>query len=169
MRKIASFLLSGATYFAFAQGPSPSPVPSAAPSAAPPSPISKSASNLSAELQSYLEPFIYDMKDRKDPFRPYSEAANRGNGDGEFEGPMLPLQRFELDDFQLIGIIWDVKEPKAMFMDPSSQIHVLSRDDRIGRNNGFIAAIREGEVVVVETVVARGETIRSARVLKISR
>jgi type IV pilus assembly protein PilP len=119
--------------------------------------------------QSYLEPFIYDMKDRKDPFKPFVESIGGPTGEGAFEGPLLPLQRFDMDDLRLIGIIWDVKEPKAMFMDPESKVHILSRDDRIGKNNGYVAAIREGEVVVVETIRAKGESITTSRVLKISR
>jgi type IV pilus assembly protein PilP len=161
------WLLSLYGFSAFAQqstslAPSPSPQPSATPDAPP-------VKIMSAELQSYLEPFIYDAKNRRDPFHQYFEPGTPGSGEGEFQGPLLPLQRFDLDDIHLIGIIWDVREPKAMFMDPNSQVHILAREDRIGKNNGFLAAIREGEVVVIETIRTRGETIRTTRVIKISR
>ncbi len=153
-----------------AQAPTASPSANPSPSSAPNIATDpKAVFNLSVEMQSYLEPFIYDMKDRKDPFKPFVESIGGPTGEGAFEGPLLPLQRFDMDDLRLIGIIWDVKEPKAMFMDPESKVHILSRDDRIGKNNGYVAAIREGEVVVVETIRAKGESITTSRVLKISR
>lgn len=64
---------------------------------------------------------------------------------------MTPLQRYELNEFKLVGIMWDVHDPKAMFVDPDHQVHVVGRDESIGKKNGYIAAIREGEVVVVES------------------
>ena len=147
-------------------GPAPSPQPLPQPSVG--AAKDASGSGISAELQSYIEPFLYDMRDRKDPFRPFFEEGG-ANNEGDFEGPLMPLQRYDIDEIRLIGIIWDVKEPKAMFMDPNSQIHILSREERIGRNNGYLAVIREGEVVVIENIKAKGEMIRTPRVMKISR
>lgn len=135
-----------------------------APSAPTEVPAQVTATN---DIQSFLEPFIYDTKGRRDPFQPYVEM--RAPEEGEIQGPLLPLQRFDIDDIKLTGIIWDVKNPKALFIDPGKQTHVLGRDDRIGRNNGYIAVIREGEVVVVEAQRIRGETVYSTRILKLSR
>ena len=119
------------------------------------------------DIQSFLEPFIYDTKGRRDPFQPYVEM--RAPEEGDIQGPLLPLQRYDIDDIKLTGIIWDVKNPKALFIDPGKQTYVLGRDDRLGRNNGYIAVIREGEVVVVEAQRIRGETVYSTRILKLSR
>lgn len=119
------------------------------------------------DFQSFLEPFIYDTKGRRDPFRPYVEM--RAPEEGEMQGPLLPLQRYDIDDIKLTGIIWDVRNPKALFIDPGKQTHILGRDDRIGRNNGYIAVIREGEVVVVEAQRIRGETVYSTRIMKLPR
>lgn len=119
------------------------------------------------DFQSFLEPFIYDIKGRRDPFKPYVEM--KAPEEGDMQGPLLPLQRYNIEEIILTGIIWDVKNPKALFIDPSKQTHILGRDDRIGKNNGYIAVIREGEVVVVEAQRIRGETVFSTRVMKLSR
>jgi type IV pilus assembly protein PilP len=37
-----------------------------------------------------------------------------------------------------------------MVVDPAGGVHYLKVKTRIGRKNGFVAAIREGEVVVTE-------------------
>jgi type IV pilus assembly protein PilP len=121
-------------------------------------------SGLSSELESFLEPYIFDPKGRRDPFRPYAEGPV---DEGEMAGPLLPLQQYDLDQLRLVGIIWNVNEPKAMFVDPKSQIHIVRRDERIGRRNGYVAVIREGEVVVVEAVNVNGDLMYSTRVIKI--
>lgn len=119
------------------------------------------------DIAAFLQPFIYRADNRRDPFEPYSEV--KPSGDGNMSMVRLPLQRFDIDDIRLIGIIWDVENPRAMFLDPSKAVHVLGKDDRIGRSNGYIAVIREGEVVVVEPVTIRGELAYSTRIMKITR
>jgi type IV pilus assembly protein PilP len=120
-----------------------------------------------AELEGFLEPFLYDMVNRRDPFLPYAEFQPQTD-----EGPtraLTPAQRFALEELQLVGVMWDVKDPKAMFMDPEKEVLVLGRDESIGNRNGYIAAIREGEVVVVEAIRKRGDIIYRTRVLRIER
>lgn len=120
-----------------------------------------------AELEGFLEPFLYDMVNRRDPFLPYAEFQPETD-----QGParaLTPAQRFALDELQLVGVMWDVKDPKAMFMDPEKEVLVLGRDESIGNRNGYIAAIREGEVVVVEAIRKRGDIIYRTRVLRIER
>jgi len=122
--------------------------------------------NEGISLEGFLEPFIYDPKGRRDPFQPYVDVPQLQ--EGGLAGPLLPLQQYDVDQLKLIGIIWDVADPKAMFVDPKGQVHVVRRDERIGRKNGYIAVIREGEVVVVEAVNVRGDFMYSTRVLKIA-
>lgn len=144
-----------------APGTPPAPAPAenqAAP--APPQMNAERADDIS-ELQGFLEPFTYDSNNRRDPFQPYMEYKD----DRNFE----PTQKFELDDFQLVGIMWDNSDPKAMFIDPEQKVHIVGRDESIGRRNGYIAAIREGEVVVVESQRKQGDIVYKTKVLKISR
>lgn len=154
--------------------PAPPPPPPGNPAGTTPAPGAAEADapidpNIPAEsprVDSFLEPFIYEAEGRRDPFKPPSEDTPTI---GDVSGPYLPLQRYDLRDLFLIGIIWGVKEPKAMFLDPNKVVHILGKDDRIGRNNGYIAVIREGEVVVVETVEVRGELAYTTQVIKITR
>lgn len=120
-----------------------------------------------AELEGFLEPFIYDIVNRRDPFQAYAEYVPV-----DVEGPpraLSPAQRWELEQLKLIGIMWDIKDPKAMFLDPEEEVMILGRDESIGNRNGYIATIREGEVVVVEAIRKRGDIIYRTRVLRIER
>jgi len=118
-------------------------------------------------IQTFLEPFIYDVDGRRDPFVPFNEqGAIVGDN---VNSVLLPLQRFELSEIRLVGIIWNIRMPKAMFIDPNKRIHILKKDDRIGRRNGYLAAIREGEVVIVETV-NKGEGLTyTSQILRLER
>jgi type IV pilus assembly protein PilP len=100
-------------------------------------------------LADIIEDYDYSPKDKRDPFQPFE----RPRGQTGLVGPLWPLQGFDLDQLHLVGIIWDVKNPKAMITDPTGKGYVVKVNERIGRNNGYIARIREGEIVVVESVV----------------
>jgi len=117
----------------------------------------------------YLQPYKYDAENRRDPFRSFSFKGGDNIDPGATVFPILPLQRYDLDELKLIGIMWDVRVPKAMFLDPNKEVHTLGKDDRIGRNNGYIAVIREGEVVIVEAQKIREELVYTSRVLKMDR
>ena len=146
-----------------AQDPNPQAAPAAVPATAP-------------DVQGFLEPFVYDPRGRRDPFKPYGGIQMEGAPTTTPATPVeplaegKPLQSFDLDQFRLVAVMWDVNMPKAMFMDPRAQIHIVGRDERIGRKNGYIAAIREGEVVVVEQIKNDdNQTSYSTKVLRIQR
>lgn len=173
---LAFYLMSPSTPTGRAQDPAadpnlikgaPSaPAPADAQSAQPQNPNGLSQESVGQTIQTFLEPFIYQGDNRRDPFAPFQEFDPTG---GAVAGPVLPLQRFDIDELKLVGVIWNVPNPKAMFTDPTNRVHILGKDDRIGRNNGYIAVIREGEVVIVETVTVRGELAYSTRVLQLPR
>ena len=127
------------------------------------------------DFQGFLEPFVYDPRGRRDPFKPYAGIVD--DATKRIENTLLsedtnqqPLQSYDLDQFKLVAVMWDIRTPRAMFMDPKAQVHIVGRDERIGRKNGYIAAIREGEVVVVEQVKNEdNQSSYSTKVLRIQR
>ncbi len=120
-----------------------------------------------AEL-SFLEPYVFDIREgRRNPFRPPMSIEESSKSNAAFPG--TPLERYELEEIRLIGIMWEIKTPKAMFVDPQGEVHILAKDDRIGRKHGYIAVIREGEVVVVEPSSFGGESAFSTRILQLDK
>ncbi|MBK9293202.1 MAG: pilus assembly protein PilP [Oligoflexia bacterium] len=116
-------------------------------------------------LAGIIENYSYNPSGRKDPFLPYQLK----DVVGDTYGPELPLQKYDLDQLRLVGVIWDVANPKAMIMDASQKGHVVKVNDRIGRNNGYVARIREGEIVVVESFKGLdGKTMYQTQVMKLS-
>ena len=139
------------------------PAMAAAPATTPSTSLSASATV--DDDVTFLAPFVYDARaGRRNPFQPPVSIGNTSSN------PMLPgspLERYDLDAIKLVGIMWNVRRPKAMFVDPTGDVHTLGLDDRIGRKHGYIAAIRNGEVVVVEPSQFNGQATYSTRVLRI--
>jgi Tfp pilus assembly protein PilP len=61
-----------------------------------------------------------------------------------------PLEQFELGQLKLVGIVWDVKEPRAMVEDASGLGYIIRLGTPIGANEGKVKAIKPDEVVVEE-------------------
>lgn len=113
----------------------------------------------------FLEPFNYNPRGRRDPFAQI--LPDRQASRGRVNGPYLPLQQYDLQELKLTGIIWDVARPRAMLKDPKGRVHIVGPNAKLGRRNGYIAVIREGEVVVVETVEEEGRLMSSTKIVKL--
>lgn len=109
--------------------------------------------------------YIYDPTGKRDPFKPFRLARPSGKSE-RTEIPLEPLQRWEVDRLQIVGILWDVKVPRAMVKDPDGAVYTVVKNSKIGRNEGFVAAIREGEIVIVETKYDDGKPSRETRVME---
>lgn len=119
---------------------------------------------LNQTLESVYE---YDSRGKRDPFQPYFGQTELTPG-AEI-GPITFLQRFDLKELKLIGIIWDVSRPKAMVADPSGGVHVVEVNAKIGRNNAYVGAIREGEIVVVEPFDDDGKKSYNTKIIAIGK
>ncbi|MBT4761246.1 MAG: hypothetical protein HOO06_06060 [Bdellovibrionaceae bacterium] len=125
-------------------------------------PLESANSNNNFDL--FLEPYNYDPTGRRNPFQRIDNiVAEAGNS----QRPLLPLENFELSQLKLLGIIKSKGFSRIMIKDPTGKVHVLTKDQRIGRNQGYIADIRESEIVVVETREDNGDLLYSTQVLKI--
>jgi len=89
--------------------------------------------------------YRYEPFGKTDPFEPIFRGLKEG-------GPELktPLEEYNVNQFELVGIIWDVKEPKAVVKDPKGETYIVGKGTRIGRNNGKITKITERKVYIVE-------------------
>ena len=85
---------------------------------------------------------------KRDPFRPFTLNA-RGNSARRREN-VSPLERYELGQLKLVGVIWDVKEPNAMVEDASGLGYRIKVGTPIGSNEGKVKAILQDGIVVEE-------------------
>ena len=101
---------------------------------------------------------IYQGLSRRDPFKlpEYivikirQKMAQNLVAPGFEDSSVDSIRRFPMGSYQLVGIIWDVKRPKAMFQDRYNTIHVLQVNDFIGNAKGVITGIQNGSVTIQE-------------------
>lgn len=170
------------TFMSFAQEPGTAPpasTPPAEPVSAvePASPIDgvSSAENDSIEIQRLLEPFLYVVEGKRDPFR--IPAGTGPLSVRPVHGPFLKLQQYKLKDFKLKGVLIDAKNPKALLLltasGPNAPPKPLSIKVRLnqylGESFGYIAAIRPGKVIIVQTKEQNGQRFSTTKTLTIEK
>lgn len=96
----------------------------------------------------------FDFSNKKDPFKPYMnvKAAVAPTADqakrARLEG--LPIHRYDVGQFRVIGIVTGAKDNQAMVVDPTGKGYVLKSGMLIGKNEGRISAITANGIEVVE-------------------
>ena len=114
-------------------------------------------------IQKYLEPFKYDRETVRDPFE--AQASSAPLKPGQVYGPFLEEQRFRLSEYTLKGLVWRTKNPIAIFRSPDKKDYRLSIKDYIGENFGYIATIREKEVVIIQTIEENNRRYSTTKVV----
>lgn len=83
----------------------------------------------------------------RDPFRPMtlrSKVSVRAREN------LSPLEQKDFSQFNLVGIIWNVKEPIALVEDSSGLGYTVKVGTPIGVNDGKVKAILRNQIVVEE-------------------
>lgn len=89
----------------------------------------------------------YSSTGKRDPFRP---SGLKAKGSLRIREGASPLERKDLGQFKLVGIIWDVKEPRAMVEDTDGLGYTIKVGTQIGDKDGKVKLIKPTEVVVEE-------------------
>ncbi|MGC1402058.1 MAG: pilus assembly protein PilP [Thermodesulfobacteriota bacterium] len=85
----------------------------------------------------------YNPTGKPDPFQP-SRISIEAKGGG------LPLEQFEVSDFELVGIVSGPGIKKAMVQDPTGKGFLVLEGIRIGKNGGKVTRIADKELIVEE-------------------
>lgn len=114
------------------------------------------------------EEYVYDPAGRRDPFRPYKLIREKKavTSSTSATDSLEPLQRYDLEQLTIMGIMWDIRQPRALLKDSDGNLHTIVKSTKLGRSNGYVAAIREGEIVVVELVDDEGTTLKRTKILE---
>ena len=112
-----------------------------------PTPDSQSASAKTANLQEGLRPA---QAGKRDPFRPFtlnlrSNIRRREN--------LSPLERYDLGQLKLVGIVLNGKEPTAMVEDSAGLGYVVKVGTPIGASDGTVKAIKQDGIIIEEFFV----------------
>jgi type IV pilus assembly protein PilP len=91
--------------------------------------------------------YVYDASGKRDPFRPLFLLRRPA---AQAVEPQTPLQRYEIGQLRLVGVIYDLAPPRAMVEDSSGLGFIVTPGTAIGPNGGVVTAIRPRQVVVEE-------------------
>ena len=93
--------------------------------------------------------YHYDPTGKVDPFRSYiRREVTLDNEDGS-----SPLERFDLSQLIVMGIIWGVEEPRALVKDPTGKGYIVRVGAPIGKNKGRILRIEDNKVTAYRAKV----------------
>lgn len=93
--------------------------------------------------------FSYDPEGKPDPFKSYVRqlvAIQQAD-------LTSPLQRFDLSQLTVTGIVWANDKPRALIEDPTGKGYVVQTGAAVGKNRGRIVRIDDNRVTVKETYV----------------
>ncbi len=114
---------------------------------------------LLAEQAGKQPTYFYDPKGKPDPFQPLfaTEAPQRmapGKKRGKQEKtlPLTPLQRIDLSQLKVVGIILSPAGNKALVEEPSGKGYVVTKGTYVGTNFGRVKKVLIDRVIVEETV-----------------
>lgn len=88
---------------------------------------------------------------RRDPFRPITlnvRAASTRRREN-----LSPLERFEIGQLKLVGVVWNVKEPTALVEDSSGLGYMVKVGTPIGSNDGKVREVRRDNLIIEEFFV----------------
>ena len=89
----------------------------------------------------------YNPTGKPDPFQP-SRISLESKG-GEKTQP-LPLEQFEINEFELVGIISGPGVKKAMVQDPTGKGFMVQVGSRIGKKGGKVTRVADKELIIEE-------------------
>jgi type IV pilus assembly protein PilP len=118
--------------------------------------------NLSTERGSEPRERPFNPEGTPDPFQPPAEELSGGI---KRKVGVLPLEQFEVGDYQLVGIISGPGLKKAVIQDLTGKGFFVGIGTRIGKGGGKISKITQKEVFIDETyldVVGRKKNRRIA-------
>ena len=104
------------------------------------------------------EKFIYNSKGLRDPFVPLT-AIERPLGDPN--APITPLQKYDLAQYRLIGVVIGRGEPRALVVSPDKKSYILKRGEKIGKNGGVVIDVTSESVLVEERYYDFSDTVRT--------
>ena len=126
--------------------------PSRGESTAPSNKLIAATSNVAPKMGSTIIPKAYDAKDKIDPFAPLfkEKPVIVKKKKNKKRIPQTPLERIDLSQLKLVGIIMASSGNRALVEESSGKGYVIKKGTYIGINSGKVVKIKKEKVVVEE-------------------
>jgi len=118
-----------------------------------------------------VKEYVYDATGKPDPFVPLITEIRpeRKTKDKEtIAGPLTPLQKYKLEELNLVAIIKSGNKLSALFEDMDEFGYIVVENTLIGINGGVVKKITPDKVIIEEDVYnSSGELEKNIRSIKI--
>jgi type IV pilus assembly protein PilP len=120
--------------------------------AAPSDKLIAATSNVTPKATSAAIPVAYNAIGKIDPFEPLfrEKAVSVKKKKGQKRIPRTPLERIDLSQLKLVGIILASSGNRALVEESSGKGYVIKKGTYIGVNSGKVVKIKKEKVVVEE-------------------
>jgi type IV pilus assembly protein PilP len=108
--------------------------------------LGKEGKSIQAELPAQ-EQYTYIPGERRDPF---VSLILRGEDMGAFGDEITPLQKVDVNELKLVGIVKNPEGNMALIQTPDGKGYFLRKGLRVGKNEGIVAEVLEDQVIVKE-------------------
>lgn len=130
-----------------AAAPSPATSPKNEPAKhSPTPPVQKQLSSVS-KVPSVVQ---FDFSTKKDPFKPYIAPTIAAPVASNPAKHLLPIHKFDVNQFRVIGIVTGGKENQAMVVDPNGKGYVVKAGMTIGKSEARVTAINNKGIEILE-------------------
>lgn len=116
-----------------------------------PAPVSEVASLPANKAVEVPPPARVMPVGRRDPFRPFT--LNTKRAPVKTRDNLSPLERYELGQLKLVGIVADPKNANALIEDASGLGYVVRVGTPIGSSDGKVIAIKRDGITIQESYV----------------
>ena len=99
-------------------------------------------------LEEEEDEYDYNPIGKRDPFKSFLSLAS--DNDNESSVPRTALQKYDIGQYTLVGIIWGMERPRALVQDPEKQGHVMELGTYVGKNWGKVTNISDNRVIITE-------------------
>lgn len=100
-----------------------------------------------AEEKMAADAYHYDPAGKRDPFKsPFHIAPEKGIPDEA----KMPLQRFDLGQLKLVGVVYESGEIKALVEDSAGAGYIVTKGTLIGSKGGIVKKIEPKRILVEE-------------------
>ena len=114
--------------------------------------------------------FEYKPEGKIDPFSSLFKVKEESRKKKRKRFPLTPLEKTDISQFKLVGVILSAKGNKAIVQEASGKGYVISKGTYIGVNDGQVVEILKDRVICEEEVENLfGETEIKSRILKINK
>ena len=116
------------------------------PAATPPAMTTATAPGASTPPMDSAEGYSYDPKSRRDPFQSLTKMIKSAS----LQSQMPPLQRVQISDMKLLGIMWGGYGYFGLIQTPEGKGYTVKEGMLLGTNNGVIKTITDKAIIVAE-------------------